>query len=236
VRKQDRILLTDADLGCGILQFMLKLKNEYSLLDALENALRMDERLWADLVTPVGNVDVMQAGKITPNVQIEPEQIAAFVRFSRRLYSALCFDLSGHFDRASMAVLTESKRIFLVCTPEIPSMHLAKQKLEFLRERELSGRVEIILNRTKARAAYNQDTVEEVLGKPVRWSFSNDYAGVTNAMREGTTVASGSELGQQIRKFAESLCESPAAESEAPRKFLNFFTVARTPLARRVTS
>jgi pilus assembly protein CpaE len=233
-QRNERVLLADFDLGCGIVQFMLKIANDYSVLDALENSMKLEERLWADLVTPRGGLDVLHAGKINPNLRIDPGQINALVRFARRLYGTLCFDLSGHLDRPSLEVLNEAKRIFLVTTPEIPALHLAKAKLSFLRERDLDSKVQVLLNRSKARTAFNQAAVEEVLGQAAAWTFANDYVGVTNAVREATCVVPTSDLGRQVQEFASALGDHAAFQTKSNKKFLNFFTVPRTPLARKL--
>jgi len=53
--------------------------------------------------------------------------------FLGRCYSTLCFDLSGNLERYSLEFMSESKRILMVCTPEVASLHMAREKLSFLR-------------------------------------------------------------------------------------------------------
>ena len=74
-RPDTRVLLSDFDLNSGMMRFMLKLQNEYSVLDAVENSLRMDEDLWPQLVTSFGKLDVLHAGRVNPNLRIEGPQI-----------------------------------------------------------------------------------------------------------------------------------------------------------------
>jgi pilus assembly protein CpaE len=225
-----RALLADFDLGCGMIRFMLKLTNEHSVMDALEHSMHLDERLWRDLVTHTGTLDVLHAGNINPTFQVAPERIASLLSFARRLYGAVCFDLPGNLDQLTIEVLKETKRIFLVCTPEVSSLHIARQKLAFLRKYELAGRVEVLLNRDKPKAAFSVEGVQQVLGMPVRCSFPNDYMGVTRAMTEARVVDAGSELGRQIQKFADSLSEKSREPEPRPagRKFLDFFSIPRT--------
>src|SRR5207302_6602742 len=52
-QSKERVLLSDFDLNSGMVQFMLKLKNENSALEAIEHAIKMDENLWPQLVTPL---------------------------------------------------------------------------------------------------------------------------------------------------------------------------------------
>ncbi len=49
--------------------------------------------------------------------------------------------MSGNLERYSLEIMHESKRIFLVCTPEIPSLHLAREKYLYLKQLDLGDRV-----------------------------------------------------------------------------------------------
>ena len=125
-------LLIDMDLSNGIIRFMLKLSNNYSITDAAQHALDMDINLWPQLTTNFGRLDVLHAGRIDPDFRIEPTQVRHLLDFARRNYRFVSVDLSGNLEGYSIEVMHESKRIFLVCTPEIPSLHLAREKLSFL--------------------------------------------------------------------------------------------------------
>ncbi len=63
----------------------------------------------------------------------------------------------------------------LVCTPEVASLHLAKEKLAFLKSVDLHGRVSVLLNRVHRKAVLGAEKVQDLLGVPVFRSFSNDY-------------------------------------------------------------
>jgi pilus assembly protein CpaE len=76
-----RVLLSDFDLNSGMIRFMLKLSNTHSVMEAVENAAKMDEQLWLQLVSSVGALDVLHAGSINPNYRIEPGQIRDTVSF-----------------------------------------------------------------------------------------------------------------------------------------------------------
>jgi pilus assembly protein CpaE len=92
------VILSDFDMNSGMMRFMLKLTNEYSVGDACEHSGNMDEALWPQLVTKLGHLDVLHAGKLNPNVRIEATQIRHLIEFLRRNYRVLCFDLSGNLE------------------------------------------------------------------------------------------------------------------------------------------
>jgi Flp pilus assembly CpaE family ATPase len=173
---------------------------------------------------------VLHAGRVNPNLRIEGTQIRNLVEFMRRNYDALCFDLSGNLEKYSMELMQESKRIMLVVTPEIPSLHLAREKLHFLRGFDLESRVSVVLNRCHKKPLFTKPQVEELLGLPVVQTFPNDYEGVNKAMTAGKWLEPESDMGQQFAEFAKGLFEKKAVPKE-PKKFLEFLSTPNRLLA-----
>jgi pilus assembly protein CpaE len=225
------VLLADFDLNSGMIRFLLKLKNEHSVVDTIERSDDVDENLWPQLVTALGRLDVLHAGPLKPNFRIEPGQIRSVIDFMRRHYLALFFDLSGNLEKYSIEIMQESRRIFMTCTPEIPSLHLAREKLQFLKTLDLDHRVSIILNRASKRALLNAKKVEEILEFPVAKVLPNDYHGVDEATAAGTFVSSSSELGKALTQLADELMlERTAVADIGKHKFLEF--ISQPSLAR----
>lgn len=231
---ETRVALSDFDLSSGMLRFMLKLETNYSVADAIEHAIDMDEELWPQLVTTVGNMDVLHAGRLNPNLRIEPTQIRNLTEFMRRNYRAMCFDLSGNLERYSLELMHESKRIFLVCTPEIPSLHLAREKYTFLRTMNLEGRISVIVNRCSKRPVITPEQIEQILGLPVMMSLPNDYNGVGRAVTAGRAVDPKSELGEHFIRLAAALMEKRPREAkpEHRKRFIEFFSVPNRAAAK----
>ena len=93
----------------------------------------------------------------------------------------------------------------MVCTPEVPSLHLARERLRFLRTLDLGDRVKILLNRAQRHTLIPIAEVEKLLEHPVYMSFPNDYVGVHKAITAGKNVNPASELGAGFRALAESI-------------------------------
>jgi pilus assembly protein CpaE len=139
----------------------------------------------------------------------------------------LCFDVSGNLERYSVELMQESKRILLVCTPEIPSLHLAREKMAFLRELDLEARVSVVLNRVHKKQLLSSTSVAELVGAPVVRTFPNDYQGVARALTTGALIDRASELGKSFAEFADSLLEQEPQPAKPPvkRKFMEFLAV-----------
>jgi pilus assembly protein CpaE len=220
------VLLSDFDLNSGMLRFMLKLDNGYCVTDAAEHSLDMDESLWPQMVTSLDKLDVLHAGKLNPDFRIEPTQIRHLMEFMRRNYRVLCFDLSGNLEKYSLEIMHESKRIFLVCTPEIPSLHLAREKYMYLKQVDLADRVSVLLNRCQKRPLISPQQIEQLLGLPVHMTFPNDYQGVHRALTFGRWVEHSTELGKQFPLLAQSMLSPKSVLAEAnKKKFIEFFSV-----------
>lgn len=225
------VLLMDMDLSSGIISFMLKLNNANSVVDAAENSHALDETNWPQLVTRVANMDVLHAGRVNPDFRIDSSQIRRITDFARRHYRAICVDLSGNLERYSLEVMHEAKRIFMIVTPEIPSLHLAREKLSFLAHLDLADRVSVLLNRSHKRSVVSPAQIEALLGVPVLMNFSNDYYGVHRALQSGKAVQSSSELGRQFTALANTILGKKLPEAEPKRRLADYFSLlpARQP-------
>jgi pilus assembly protein CpaE len=219
-----RVLLADFDLNCGIIGFLLRLDPEYSLTDAAEHAPHLDEDLWPKLVSKVGPLDVLPAGPIRVGYRIEPPAMRYLIDFARRNYTAVCADLSGLMERYSVELMQESKRIFLVTTAELPALHLARQKLDYLRSLELEERVSLVLNRAQKRALVSSAEIEQIIGLPVATEVPNDYRGVHKAQSDARPVAARSELGKCFAELAQQIV-SKRPEPRRERRFVDYFTI-----------
>jgi len=228
-----KVLLSDLDLSSGILRFLLKIRNEHAIMEVLDHMNELDENLWQQLVTTVAEVDVLHSGPMNPNVRVEPQQIHDIAQFWLRNYDVVCVDLSGNLERYSMEILRDSQQVFMVCTPEVPSLHLTREKLAFLKTLDLDSRVAIVLNRVSKQSLLTPQQVQDVLGVPVMYSFVNDYQVVNAATRAGEFVDPKSKLGMQFSELAASLLNRPRVETTSKRKFLEFLSAPQTLVGSR---
>lgn len=226
---EQRSLLLDLDLNSGMIRFLLQLENTFSLTDAAERSLQMDENMWPQLVTSIGNLDVVHSGRLNPDKRLEGTHIRHIMDFARRNYRAVFLDLSGNLERFSVEAMHESKKIFLVVTPEVPSLHLAREKLQYLRLMDLSDRVAILLNRCQKRAVVSPAQVEDLLQQPVLMTFANDYQGVHRAMTSGKAVDSGSELGKQFAQLAQYSLDIKHAAAEPKKRLSEYLSILPSP-------
>ena len=223
------MLLADLDLNSGMVGFMLLLaQGTYSIVDAAENALELDESLWPKIVSSKDALDVLPVGKLSPGFRIETAQIRHILNYARRHYSTIFVDLSGMMEKYSIEILQEAKLVYLVCTTELPSLHLCREKLTFLRSQDLGERVRILLNRSQKRGQISLEEMEKLFGMPVHMTFPNDYAGVHAALTAGKHVEATSPLGSRYRELAQSMLGKKPPVSDRKRGFMDLLTGKKT--------
>jgi len=221
-RDNARVFLGDLDLNSGVLRFLLNVKNEHSIVDAVLQAADVDELTWPGFVTSLGNLDVLHAGHVNPAARLESDLVVKLIQFVSRNYQAVCLDLSGNLERYSIAAMQETRHVVLVCTPEIPSLHLAREKMTFLKKAGLDKRVLVVLNRMARQPTFSKTQVEDLLETPVFATFSNDYAAIHQASQRGKPLDPQSLIGQECLAFTEKLLNKPPVRARS-HKFLQHF-------------
>ncbi len=227
-----KTLLADFDLNCGMIAFMLQMDSQYSVTSAVENAHQMDENLWEKLVKSFGQLDVLPAGTLAPGFRIDALQIRYLLEFARRNYKVICLDLSGMMEKFSIEILHEASQIFLVCTPEVPSLHMARERLRFLRTLDLADRVNVLLNRTQRHTLVPIAEIEKLLDVPVYMTFPNDYLGVHKALTSGKNVNPSSDLGAGFRALAAAIRSGGKQPEPAKSGFMELLRSRKKPAAK----
>jgi Flp pilus assembly CpaE family ATPase len=115
----------------------------------------------------------------------------------------------------------------LVCTPEIPSLHLAREKYMYLKQLDLGDRVCVLVNRCQKRPMITPQQIEQLLGLPVHMTLPNDYHGVQRALTLGRCVDPACDLGKQFQLLAQSMVESPRPQSlpDQKKRFVEYFSI-----------
>jgi pilus assembly protein CpaE len=217
------VLLADFDTHSGMTGFMFNVEHEYSLADATGRSVNLDDESWQRLVRKVGNIDLLLSG--APRLSDESlnlKQLGQLLQFIRRNYSVVNTDLPDSFDERTLAVLREASRIFLVTTPELQSLRMARMKAGLLRKLELEDKACLLVNRVSRKADLSTDEIEETVGMPVFSSFPSDYADVTKSIREAKQA---SKLAPSIREFVQKLLDKTPPKEKRTRFIQRFALV-----------
>ena len=214
------VLLIDFDFHTGTVGFQLGLEDGAGLGSVLADQ-NLTRAAVEQAASPWRKLDVLTS-PLDPSA-IDRDALARTAETLARLkqlYRVIVVDLPTPLLTASVETLSVSDVCFLVCTPEITSLHLAKRKVDQFHARGLSAdTLRLLVNRTGTLGGLDNGHIERIVGAKVEWAIDNDYAAVRKAAWEGGLVAPDTALAQQTEhlsaEIAESMRLAPATEEPA---------------------
>lgn len=211
-----RTLLADFDPVTGTISFLLKLKSNYSFLDALSRAGTLDGDLWKGLVSTSNGIDVLLSPENPTDAGqdiSDPTPVMDFVRYA---YEYVTIDLGSPYTRWSIAVAAQSDDVVLVSTNELPALRAAQRVLAHLDKSGIDrGKIRLVINRFNPEVGLNQDAIETALRCSVFQMIPSDYDSVQRALVDGKPISPGSGFGKSLGALADNLS---GKKSEAPQK------------------
>lgn len=172
---------------------------------------------WGQPQPAAGGVDVLAIASLRPGTVVAPGRLHELLEGARRTYDWILLDLPAVFHRSTLLTLPEADQAFLVTTPELPSLHLARKAVGFLGQVGMGkDRVRVLVNRAERGPALNRADLETILNAPVHTAFPNEDAALDRALAEGEPLCRESDLGRAIRQFARNLAglDQPPVKSK----------------------
>ncbi len=202
-------LLADLDLHTGTAAFQLGVDNGGTLADALGNltpqGLRKSVSRWRklDLIASPPDPELVTREDL--------ELLPLLLQTAREIYQFTILDFPAPLYRSSLRALADVDRVHIVCTAEITSLHLAKQKIERMRAFGIEPpRLRLLVNRVGSWGSLETRHIEQITGLSAHWALDNDYPAVRDAALRGGLVSADTELAQQLVHFSEHLIEELA--------------------------
>ncbi len=201
-----KVLLLDFDFHSGTVAFRLRIKPEYTIADLLSKKDLCDSD-WGRLRSVSHGFDVLVAPPSNVAMSVEMlGRIPAVLESARGSYGYIIADLPDPLFSSSRSILKMSDRVYLVCTPEITSLHLARRKAQQIRDAGVDNdRLGLLVNRVGAWGSFQPSEVQRVVGVPVVWTLDNQYAALHDVTLAGGLVAADTSLGKQFQGFAEHM-------------------------------
>ena len=219
----ERVLLADFDMHGGLVEFLLKCKSTYTVVQAMLNSHRLDESYWKALVATGGaNLDVLTGPPVAAQKeQLPVERLTGVLQFARTLYPHTVVDLGRFISPAALAAVREMDRTYLVTTLDVLALHQARKVIELLLDAGYGrDRVGLVVNRVTGQRDIEPEDVEKLLGVPVTAVLPDDTAALHEAYPEGKLLATESKLYQHLARLARRVAGLP--EEQQKKKFLFF--------------
>lgn len=227
-QSKKKVLLLDLDVSSASASFLMEVHSEYTTAEASTNLHRLDVSYWNNLVcsTPHG-VDVLQApGAMRFHDPLNGERVRHVLRFARALYGYIVVDL-GRLNDLSLSLMGEVSELFVVTTPEIPSLYEAGRVLNKLLEPGITGaRTQLILNRLSKGISHSTSDLECVLGRPVYSTIGDCSAELHEAYGAGHFLDERTSICKQTRQMVGNYLGGAPEPKSAARTTLGLFRLA----------
>jgi pilus assembly protein CpaE len=219
-----KTLLIDLDLPLGDAALNMGITAEFSTIDALQSAERLDARFLDQLlVKHSSGVSVLAAPGRFLQYQASPEAIDWLLYIARQQFDYVVVDLGSKLDLMATAAYREASTFYLVTQSSIPELRNSNR----LVQQFFAGgvpKLEIVINRYESRTlGVSDEHITKALTRPAQWKIPNDYASVRKMQINATPlVLADSAITRQIRLMAKSVAGGDAAPEPKKKGFKLF--------------
>jgi len=221
-------LLLDFDIRLGVTSFLLKAEGAHSIVDALLQSDRLDLDIWSSLVSQIKNLHLLGSGPMDFSRHVSSERYMELLDFAMRRYSTVVVDLPGTMEPQEYETLLRSKRIYLVCTPDIGALHVARRKATWLQDLRLTDKISVVLNCVDRRNTLSVEDIQRIIQLPVRHLLPASAGEIARAAQKGAVLDTNSGLGKQIARIAGEMVVTGRATKKpgAVRRFVEYFSIS----------
>jgi pilus assembly protein CpaE len=214
----NRLLLADLDPMTGTISFLLKLKSNYSILDALARASSLDEDLWNGMVATADGIDVLLAPENPMDTIQGLQDPTPVIEFARQLYDLVIVDCAGVFSDWGIAIANACNEFLLVTTNELPALQATQRVLaHFERNRIERSKIRLVVNRYSRDVGLSKDAIATALHADVCQVIPSDYEALQRATVEGRPVSPGTPFGKGLVQLVDRIAgHQPPASEKSP--------------------
>jgi pilus assembly protein CpaE len=217
-------LLIDLDLPLGDAALNMGIVTEYSTINALQDAGRLDGSFLNKLLTKHSSgVSVLAAPGKFPQFHATNEAIDKLMAVARQEFDNVVVDVGSRLDLTDTVLFKDAFTIYLVTQAGIPELRNSNRLIsQFFTVG--SPKLEIVINRYEPRSlGVSDETITKALTRPSTWKIPNDYAAVRQMQNTATPLALGdSPISRLIKQMAISICGAKATAQTKKKGFRLF--------------
>jgi pilus assembly protein CpaE len=207
-----KILLIDLNFPLGDAAIDLGIKAEYSTVNALQNASRLDSSfLETMLVRHESGLKVLAAPTELATAHFPDEAIDKLLEVARQEFDYVVVDAGSRLELQHTHLFDRSATIYLVTQIGIPELRNSNRLITKL-STAASPKLEIVINRYDPRnMGIAEEHVNKALTKPAEWKIPNNYAAVRRMQNTATPLTEeDTEIARAIRQMTRSITGQPA--------------------------
>jgi pilus assembly protein CpaE len=210
-------LLIDLHLWHGDAATALGAEPRFTVLDALQNARRLDEAMFRGLVTPTkAGVDVLASADSWPTQSTPLDGMRDLLDCAARLYRYVVLDLP-RTGAGSADPLEGLTRLVVVANQELSTIRHASSLVVSLQRRYGHERVSVVVSRFDPQSEIRRQDIEQVIKLPIRHTVPSDYRLAVRAQNMGRplTLDNHNRLASAFRELTRDLAGLTAAPEAA---------------------
>ena len=159
-----RILLADLDPLAGTLSFLLKIKSNYSFMDALARSAEIDADLWKAVINSRQGVDVLLSPEAMTEGMSDLTNASSIVEYARGTYDLVVLDAGGVYGDWNLSQAQRADEILLVTTNELTALQAVQRALGYLEANGVQRyKIKLIVNRYDRHAGLSKDVIGTAL-------------------------------------------------------------------------
>ena len=215
-----RVVFADLNLQLGDAALSIGIESQFSTLDALKNASRLDADFMSTLLARHSSgLFVLPATDQYAPAAPPLEGVDTLLAVLRSDFAYVVVDAGSTHGPLCRQLLAPADTVYLVAQVTIPELRNANRFLTAGVSPGLPDKLQVVLNRFTSRALeIDEQSIAKALTQPARWRVPNDFSAVRQAVNAGEALAlKNSTIARAIVEMAREACGQPP-----PRKKKRF--------------
>ena len=208
-----RVLLADMDPLQGSVGFLLKLKAQFGLVEALEDPAHLERDLWKKLTARHGAMDVLLAPEQPQLDLFDPAGVGPVFEFLRRTYDIAIADSPGPVSLWQMQLARLCDELLMVTSNDVATVQATQRALRLLdAEGVPRARIRLLLHAKRRETSLSQESIEAALQREIFHTLPADAEDAQTAALEGKQLPAGSRFGKSLDRVCDDLLGETSPE------------------------
>ncbi len=213
-------LFLDLHMMGGDAAIFLGVEPKFSVVDALENAHRLDETFFRTLISRTkSGLDLLASSEHVVGSHFDSARIRALVEFVARYYRFVILDVP-RLHPMILDALDPASAIVVVTSTEVSSVRSGARLWSTLSQRYGKEKAKVVVARPNTLAEISREDIEKALGTGIRHEIPSDYPVALQAVNAGRpfTLDPHTQLASSVSLLARELAGLSATKGAHERR------------------
>lgn len=236
-RTGKRVALVDLDLQFGDVAVLMNIHPKRTIAELMQENVELDRDLLEPYLYQRNGVNVLAAPNKPELAELVNEEgVTRTLQALASFHDYIVIDTPPAFNDVTLTALDQSDSIFMVLTPDLPSLKDNKRALDLTKTLSIQQKIKLLLNRSGGGFGIEVEDVERSMEMRINASLPNDAKLVMTAMNRGVPFVIMDPNAPMSRSIQSLLAligrlDSSPAKTETTPKSGGFFSRRRERLA-----